>query len=224
MSVYDADFANITLHALAPQKRMPNNIAVLGIFASDFQYLHDSIFGVYMNGFAGSAWSAGTYTIGQQVWYIDNCVYEVLVASTTNPPSSNDWGKILNNRIGAVERQNYTGSKLILEYGLNRWFNTTFRSPPSVPDIYITNLNNTNNWFCIGLPGDNTSTIAATAINSSFGVGVTYSVPNANDFSINVPIAVYNALASNNADRTAIFRAFADKYVISGITYSVLTY
>ena len=50
------------------------------------------------------------------------------------------------------------------------------------------------------------------------------SYPTQYNFTINVPLALFTTLGTDNTNRENTIRIFADKYVLSGITYNVTTY
>ena len=128
-------------------------------------------------------WIAGTYTSGNVVLYFDGNYYQVLVATTSNPPSSTDWGllnfdpttkttsycwyKIAPSYIGAQERAQYNSQKLIMEYALNRWFRTTFRQPTSYRDgtvAYTVNATSILGIWYLSAGGYNVSDIFITTV------------------------------------------------------------
>lgn len=161
--------------------------------------------------------------------------------STGNAANPFYWVKVTGNFIGAHERASYSAQKLIFEYALNRWFDTTFRQPVAgVSDIYIGINSNTNRQFFFG----------QYASNSFFGPATNFtqgSVPLSNffspgnsfllqyDFSIHVSIAVYNALINpsveatvaaghNSTLRDGVVRAFANLLNPAGSFYNIITY
>jgi hypothetical protein len=44
------------------------------------------------------------------------------------------------------------------------------------------------------------------------------------NFTINVPSALFATLGNNLTNRENTIRSFADKYVLAGITYNIITY
>jgi hypothetical protein len=158
------------------------------------------------------------------------------------------WVLVSPNFTGVNERLNYSAQKLIFEYALNRWFHTTFRQPNGIPedpilnpsgtpDIYITINSNTTNQFFWG----NTliNSYFSSTVNfsdASFPLAKFFSPGNSfllvNEFSINIPVADYNALdneapvlaGSNTIKRDAIVSAFANQYSPAGSTYNIVTY
>lgn len=238
MGLYDADFSQQTLNLIPPNKRNKITLAFLGVYAAEFQYLRDLLFDTRANGFSGAIWSAGAYTLGQRVRYIDRSVYEVVVASTSaTPGTSTDWLKIQNIWIGSRERIKYNGKKLLLEYILNKWFDTVFRQPTAYTaatpdatayytpksDIFITNTALVNNVFRVGITESESSFVSISEAEAVDAVFDDYSF-SATSFTINVPVAVWTALGADAPTRDGAIRALADKYVIAGILYKIVTY
>lgn len=223
MGLYDIDFVKFSTNMLPPDKRYSRAIAWLKIITYPLQYLNNLWFRDYRTGSEANYWSAlATYNKYDQVIY-NKIVYESLVGSnTSNPTTVANWKVVQQNFIGIFERITYNGQKLVLEYALNKWFGTTFRQPPSVSDIYVTNNS-------IGIPvfrsankEPDSSSVANN--NSSEFVINAYTIALQYNFDINVPVAVYDALDPSMINNEAIFRAFADKYIPSGLTYTIVTY
>ena len=174
----------------------------------------------YREGTAAPAWSAGTYNRYDQVVY-ERAVYECIVDSTTAVPDvSADWQKIADFALGADEMQYYDGSKIGLEYALNRYFGTTYTPPPGTPDIYIQNNTITDPVFRAGVALSDSSAVGLSG--STEYVPLTYTATAAQPlFTIWVPVAFHTALG---ADADQIISNFADRYVVAGITYNIDTY
>jgi hypothetical protein len=237
MGLYDYNLDEATIELLPPQKRDTTNLAFLGVFGAKLQYLHDLFFNEYAGGSTASNWQPSiSYSYQTRKKYIDNAVYEVInfngINSSVPPPNDPaNWAKVLNTWIGARERARYNSQRLIFEFALNKWFKTVFRQPTSwdsngnitpLSDIYINN-NAISNSFFFGATAAESSFIPKTASEQrSF---INYStIINRNSFTINVPIAVYNALGANNSIRDKAIKDFADDYVLAGLYYNILTY
>lgn len=157
------------------------------------------------------------------------------------PPDQDlvNWIKVLNNWIGLRERAKYNSQKIVLEYALNKVFlpliyplTTTFRQPTGwdgsgnpIPnsDIFIQNNTVNSSAFFIGSDESQSSAVADSDDDQQSFIGDGYTNT---PFlaTINVPIAVFDALAGNDIDRTNVIRSFASKYILAGITYNVTTY
>lgn len=139
-------------------------------------------------------------------------------------------GESLPNFIGAYQRASFSAQKLLFEYALNTWFNTNFKQPVAgQSDIYITRNNVTNSQFFFGQQS-NVSYFSPTTIRDldSPVISSYFSKQNPNvaqyNFTINIPLTVYNNLSPNSSLRLGIVRNFADKLCPAGATYNVITY
>jgi hypothetical protein len=221
-TIYDIDFSEFTPQMLPPDKRYTRFEAWTNIVLSPIQYLRNLWFGSYRTGSEAPAYASGTYAKYAQVRY-NKIVYESLKNANTDIPTvTASWKEVQQNFIGLSERIYYTGQKLTLEYAMNKWFGTTFRQPNSVSDIYITNNALAISVFRVAADEDSSSVVLAEAspefVINDYNFAVTY------NFTINCPVAVYNALSAVAGNREKIFRAFVDKYVPAGITYNIVTY
>jgi hypothetical protein len=222
MSVYDIDYSITGPQLLPPDKRRTRMLAWIKALLSPLQYLQLLVFTSYKQGSTAPQYAAGAYNKGDRVVYFFS-VYESLVAANTSVPTTPGyWVKVQDNFIGVDERVKYSGAKLVLEYALNKWFVTQFRQPPAQSDIYITVNQIVLNGFIIGATEARSSKIGITG--SSEYIGSTSISAAGSNMDIHMPLAVFNALASTNAQRDSIVRAFVNKYVTAGIIYSVLTY
>ena len=148
------------------------------------------------------------------------------------------WIQVSPDFIGANERVLYNARNLTFEWALNKWFGTTFRQPGPLwntygndpinnpletPDIYIIGTQESTDWYLA--PDELASELYPdTSVLSDYltpdnGTGV-----NPYDFTIYIPLNVYNALNPTPALRDGIVRAFADKINASGMKYNIVTY
>lgn len=222
MGFFDINYNQKAVELLPPDKRGSKMVAWVISLLSQVQYCRDKILGDYKEGSIYPIWSAGTYTKGIRVIY-GQSVYEVIVASTTAIPTTvSDWRIYLDYFIGVDERIKYNHIKLTLEYALNKRFGTTFNQPPTLSDIYIdVNTPNTN-VFIVGANEDESSVVYSG--NSSEFVIDDYSFSVFNNYTINIPIAVYTDLGATDNERNSIIRNFADKYNTIGLNYNIQTY
>jgi hypothetical protein len=143
--------------------------------------------------------------------------------------SGYSWIQVYPNFIGANYRVTFAPQKLMYEYALNTWFNTIFRQPSvGVSDIYITPLSPTLTQFYF-FPNNVKSYFLPVTEFPPEPVTSDFFFPSnnaaiQNNFTINVPITVYNALSGNAGLREGIVRAFADKICPAGAYYNVATY
>ena len=143
MGFYDITYSQQIKNLLPSNKRKEKIIAFIQALVKPIQWLRDALFSTYLNGFIGDKWDNSTeYIYGQRVIYIDGGVYECVQTCTGITPTNTDyWANVTESWIGLNERVNYNSQKLILEYALNRYFETSFFPPPLSSQIYIvTNL------------------------------------------------------------------------------------
>jgi hypothetical protein len=220
--IFDINFDQFAVDTIPPDKRSVSNVALIRGLLRAAQWCRNLILGTYKVGFVPGDYSPGAYNKYDQVVY-KQVVYESLVASNSAlPTDTTKWRIIQQNFIGADERIKFNGTKLIAEYALNKWFETNFRQPPAVSDIYLTTNLVSAPVFRFGLTESVSSSVGRTT--SSEFVGNNYDFLDVHNFSIHMPLAVYDALDSNPANRDAIVRNFFDKYVTVGIFYNIVTY
>ena len=239
MNIYSADYNQLYKLLLPPKKRLTNFLAWAAMKVKPIQYLHDLLFVTYADGFTGLLYvAASTYAKGDRVKQDDHSVYEAIQAVPINtpPPDTTYWRKVQDIWIGFRERTKYNGQKIVLEYALNKWFGTTWRTPlvngyAAIPDathelysdIYIINNTLFSDGFIIAQNAQYSDAIPKNSVYGQVGIGANYS-SDQNAFTIFVPVAVYNALSADVPSREQIVRAFADKYVIAGVIYEIQTY
>ena len=222
MSFYDLDINQNAVDLLPPDKRYNKIVAFITALLSPLQWLHDMIFNSYYIGSTAAAYAPGTWNKYQQVIY-RNSVYESLIDGNTDLPTvTTSWELVQDNYIGVIDRIKYNCSKLVLEYSLNKQFGATFRQPPNTSDIYITINTLPFASFVYGgvdgISSDVYSTDQTDVIIDSYG-----SIGNPN-YTVNVPVSVYNAAGINGAARESSFRKFIDKYNAIGLVYQITTY
>lgn len=186
----------------------------------------------YINGVTYSTWTASfTYSVGDRVIgginYL-NGVYESKTASNYGNTVSNTtyWTKINDNFIGKSESTLNTSNKLKFEWGLNRYFGTTFREPNGVTgstysDIYITDNNTLINSLFVGVnpPLDYEQDYIYTNRSTGY-VTVTTTIYPSYQYTINVPSSVFSSIPGTESN----IRNFADKYNTAPLKYRVQTY
>ncbi|QTE37483.1 hypothetical protein J3L18_31040 [Mucilaginibacter gossypii] len=223
-TIYDINTDQQVIELLPPDKRYPQTVHwVQNLLKSTVQFLRDNLLDGYRNGSTAPLYAAGTYGYGSYVQY-QKGVYVSLIGNNNDLPTvSASWYKVQDNFIGLNERLSYNGQKIVLEYALNRWFNTTFRQPGTgLSDIYLTTNPQPVSPFVVGYTPENSSVIYKDRSNefvvNEYDFGV---IPN---LTINLQVDFYNSLANNDANRDGVVRSFADQYVTAGITYNIETY
>lgn len=186
----------------------------------------------YMKGTDVDNWSgAVSYAKGDQIIY-NYAVYESLIGSNlgiTPDTDANSWIKINNSFIGMAERAWFGGGRLNLEWALNRYFQTTFRQPddpitPTPSQIYITNTAPQYVSFVSFTTEPLTSKVYTTQTSDFVFTKEVYGIATSYKFTIHIPLVKYNSLGSTPSIRESIVRQFADKYVVSGVYYEIVTY
>lgn len=221
MSIFNVNYSNMGIELLPPDKRNSRLVKLVSVLLSQIQYLRDLIFDSYGSGSSAPAYVTGTYSLGSRVVYKHN-VYESLVAGNTDVPPTATWFLVQSNAIGVNEQALYNGQKIVLEYALNRWFGTNFIQPPGQSDIYLTNSAQAVAVFRVG-GSEAISSRVYLATSSEYVVNAYVNTTSAN-LTINIPIAVYNALDSLPANRTALVNSIVNQYLPAGITYAIQTY
>jgi len=221
-TIFDIDFQQQAVDLMPPDKREPSTIAFVRALLRSVQWARDLVLGSYKTGAIAPKYAPGAYNKYDQVIYKQR-VYECLTQGTTNnPDNTTDWRLIQQNFIGVDERILFNGNALVLTYALNKWFFTIFRQPPALSDIYITTNVVSTPVFRVGITEDESSSVGLNS--SSESVYNNYDFVNVNEFTIYVPILVYNALDSIPANRDAIIRNFVDRYVAFSLKYNIQTY
>jgi hypothetical protein len=221
--MYSLNYIQQLINLLVPDKRTNSIIALNKPAFNDLQNVHDNLFFTYKQIQFLPEWDGTAQSKGAKVKYAKGIYYN-LVEGNTNPPYDvTTWEMVSPNFIGVDNRIKIRGEKLILEYALNLWFDTTFRQPPNTSDIYI-QLESTDNLFnfIFGYYNIQSSTIYSNTSNGAF-----YSVvPTVEHFgfTIFVPTAVHTALSSDTTVADNIIREFTNKYVACGIKYKIQTY
>lgn len=223
-TIYDLDTDQQVIELLPPDKRYSVTVGFLqSCLKSSIQFLRDVVIGSYRLGSTAPAYASGTYAKGDKVIYNKAEYISNIDNNTDLPTVVLSWDLLNPNFIGVNERQLYNGQKIVLEYALNKWFGTTFRQPGSgTSDIYLTtNAKQIAVFRCGGV--ESISSVSYADHSSEFVINA-YDFAAFNNLTINVPLAVYNALDSVAANRDGIIRSFADKYIYAGITYNIATY
>lgn len=223
MSIYDIDFSKVGPRLTPPDKRYPVMTAWIKALLAPMQWVRDLWFGSYRTGSTANPYvSSTTYSKYDRV--IQNTiVYESLInGNTSNPNVATSWMIVQQNFIGLSERLLYTGITLTLTYALNKRFVTIFRQPPNQSDIWISNNVVGVYPFIFGYTEQQSSSFYARTTTEFFINS--YSFTGRYNFTINMPLAVYNALDPLPANRLTIVQAFVNRYLPSGITYNVVTY
>lgn len=217
MSIYTVTYGFFWETVYPPVLRKAVHLAWGKVIMKPLQWLHNAIFISYANGATDADYSNVTaYVKGDRVVYTDRGQYEARQATTGNLPSdSTYWYKVNDNYIGARERSKYSSRKILFEYALNKWFQTT--------GIFIDNTSIGAQTFLMGGSGGTSSAMYNVSSNSQQFLTNSFT-SNLSAFTIFVPLAKFNSLAGNDIDRENIIRNIADIYVLAGMSYTVTPY
>lgn len=219
MYAFDIDY--LTEKLTPPQLRQIRIIAFLKVICRPLQLIWKNT-EKYFNGSGYAIWSnATTYNRGDKVRYGYE-IYEALQTSTAEVPFDNTdyWLMINKDFVGLDARVRFNGGKMLLEYILNLYLNTSYSA---IPTIYITRNTIDVNGFFMGTDGNSELGELATVTNQDDYLGTSTSI-NQYAMTIYVPSVLYTSLATTVADREARVRNIADRYVYAGINYNVVAY
>jgi hypothetical protein len=221
---YDITLSKLIQDNLPEEKRTVENESALNGLMAGFNRTHNAFLDFKRGAdvwFGWSFWIATTWIYGEKcIYFLSGEVYECVVPSTTaEPTQSDDWQKVSDSFIGNDEIMTFNGTKLSLEYALNRRFYTGFQQPPAQSDIYISTINNNPLVFVVGGNASNSSNVYSNT-SSEFVINSTL-FTTINDFTIYVPTSTYSLLG---ADADNIIRSFVDKYVTFGLKYLIQQY
>lgn len=229
MSIYTISYDQKAVELLPPDKRTPKQLAWIKAMFGQLKYLRDAIFTYYKGGiitynsYYVNPWEStfsGGYPIDQPVKY-GEAVYVSLKNGNTSVPTSSDWLLIQENFIGVDERIMFNANKLVLEYALNKRFDTTFRQPNGQSDIYIVKNVIPIFPFTIGYEDVESSVVFNGATNPMING---YTFGNYVNFTIMIPSGVYSQIDPTPATANFIVQNFVDKYNTIGLTYDIQTY
>lgn len=215
MPNFDLDINPVLVEQLPPDKRYPSNISLIQALSKPLQWAHDLLFKSYYEGPTCPDYSPGIWNKYQQVIY-QKKVYESLIDNNMDLPTVETWQLVQDNFIGVKERILYNGGKLVLEYALNKEYDTVFRQPPAVSDIYIDNLPASIVGFLVGETEPFCSSVGQTTSSDAIGPGLPFVY--LNNFQINIPTA---ALALTNVQAIT---NFVNQYIPAGLKFTIVPY
>lgn len=225
MSIYNITYSIVSNLLNVPNKRKEKFIAWFAVLHKPLQWLNDLFADDY---YAGQLYADfnpfAIYTPGIRITYTDNRNYEFIFdnpfAVSGMPPDGfpDYWMVIQDNFIGANDRVKFNSQIIMIEWELNVWY----KNPLPANQIYLgINANPANFW--LGASGQTSSTMSKLSQYSTSYLANINTI-NGNDFTIYVPIALFNTLGTNTANRENNVRRFVNKYKLAGITYNVTTY
>jgi hypothetical protein len=233
MSIYSYDNKIVAEQIAPPTLRQSKFLAWLYVITKPVQSLWDFAFNGYKDGSTFDYDLDDTFlffpigfvfTKGDVIKYSKGIYVCIETFSFTGTIDLTKFNKLQDNFLGVEERIKYNSQKILFEYAMNTWF--------SVPNSYIPNpIFITNNFIqseTIFLMGGSSETSSVMPNNSVYSVDYMGNVPayiaTTFDFTINVPLDLFNTLGTNAANKENTIRQFADKYNLAGTTYNVITY
>lgn len=233
---------NFAVNHLPQYKRLPKWIQTIRGYVGELAWV-DSIFRKFMNGSDNLDFYNQTITYAIYDKIKDNfSVYESLIDNNFGNPTSNinSWTKILDSFISKSERVTYVCRQLQLEYALNHYFIQQilnsgligYKQPNEITgndyfpksDIFIQSI--LPQFYSI--IGFDDLHIQNSIYDNSIGYYAFLDLIFANEsfyqYSINIPISVYNSLGITNSIRDNIVRKFIDQINVSGCQYIIITY
>jgi hypothetical protein len=223
MAITDLNTNQQVIELLPPDKRYPNSVSWLQTcLKSTIQWLWAGL-NEYMNGSTAPTWIAGAYPVNATVIYNKSEYISLNNGNADTPGLSTKWYLVNSYFIGVNDRVKYNGQTITLTFALNKYFRTTFRQPGAgTSDIYLTTTPNAPKGFISG--GSNSISSISYLDHSSEVSNDSQNSAVTTNLTVNVPVAVYNALATNNTDRSSIILSFVNKYIYAGISSQVITY
>jgi len=228
MGFYDIDYNDLVFNLTPQTRRKPRFISWLVSLLAPQKNVSDLFFDVYVGGQTYPYFNpfVTSYPKGTRVTFL-GAIYEAqrVVTGGALPTDTNYWSVIVADYRGVNERVRYNSQKLLLEFILNKWFNTTWAQPddpinPTRPEIYI-DSNLTDNQVLTSYFNENAESNVYYYDSLTYAYVLNNYTFNQPAFSIFVPLAFFTALG---VDAELQIRAIADKYVIAGITYDIQTY
>ena len=223
MGIFNISFNQKAIELLPPDKRQPVMIAWVKSMLAQLQYNQYSLMVDYKTGADYPTWSnISPYNKFDRVIY-GQSVYESLSDNNNAEPTDAAYWRLYQLFFTGVDtRVKYNGERLVLEYGLNDRFQSTFRQPPAQSDIYITVNEPSARVFQIGATEKNSSLVYSN--KSSEYVVNSYTFATFYNAVVNIPTATFEAISDDVDAREKIVRGFIDKILPAGIIYQVQTY
>lgn len=198
--IYKITYSLQATNLLPPNKRSSPFIAWLTSLTYPIQWSRDLMFNTYANGDSNIIlYNATISYIKTNRVRFNNGLYECILTPPKigiDPNNTLYWNQIQADWRGVRERIKYNGQKLILEYVLNRWFNTVFRQPSQGnSDIWIQQLVTDDGSFLIGAVESSTAMIAGDEFYQTDLIPNNYNAL-INDFQVNYPLALMPSTTS----------------------------
>lgn len=227
---YECDF-NTQSQRLTPiTKRQDVRLGMLEAISAPIQWNRDNFFDSYLEGDASAVWDIGTNYLRYDRVNYQNRIYECTNDIIAELPTNTDyWVQVVGDFRGVKERIKYNCQKIILEWVLNKWFNTTFVQPNVgmlTSDFWIETNDRDGNIFYtsefslldgVYQPGS----VPQFASGMEDYIGASSSFVTAANFTVNYPTAV---IAFVTDDEYYQMVGLINKYKIAGSTVEYASY
>ena len=225
---------NQAIQEIPNEHRTPNFIAwIQGFFSGTAKWLNKNFYNYCFGDLVNPVWnSAVTYSLNDVVVTYFGTWISIQNSNTANSPQSSPtyWYQISTSYIGALEIASYNSQRMNMEFGLNKYFFTTYRNPTTIvsggytplSDIYITTVAISNLSFVsytteVGTSASFTNYSGSNAVFT----GVVTGIDSSYQFIVHVPTGLATLLGVNY---DSIIRSKVDKVNPLGISYSIVLY
>jgi len=230
--IYDFNTSIFGEQFLPPYKRNDKYKSWVGVLLYPLQWLRDRFYDNYAYGIYDYIWDSGVaYNTNDVVSYLDYNFYIAVQNVPMNTPctDTNYW-MLVSDNVGAVPRANVTGQKLLLEWVLNKHYNTTFRQPiiGGLSDIHVGTFAIDTIAFTSGLDGTDSSQAAISGSDAMAFVGESYTY-DTESLWIYVPNSILDIISNYTesapypeAQKTVL--NYANRVIFGGIIAKVVPY
>jgi hypothetical protein len=201
MAIYDLNLFQKVSEWLPPDKRMSRMIQWLRSLVAPIQSLIEKYLNDYRVGNIYPTWAAGTYNTGDKVVY-KTSIYECIADGVTTTPPQTGWRLFLSSFVGTEQRILFNGQKVVLEYALNAYYQTIFRQPNLVSDIYIGNVPKRIVGFVVGETIGDLVSQTDTAGKPVYNSFLSYSLGDIVKFDGRMYVSLANTNVSSPLDET----------------------
>ncbi len=223
MSIFNYNAYVVGEQITPPDLRKPKFMAWLDVLLKPLQWAADNLFVDFSNGSNYPEYDGLTgYSFGDTVIWSDKRVYKYIsttITAGTDPSNDAYWTLVNETFIGVNEQVKYNSQIIVFEYHLNKYFLVS----PINPQIYLSDNANSGSNFMMGFTGPYSDNMP---VNSAYQINYMSTIPayTLTDFTINVPLTLFNSLGNTSANSEKAIRNYADKFVLSGMCYDVSTY
>ena len=219
-TIYAYDAFYISEKNTPPKLRKPIRLAWLRTLLKPLQTRFVDTFNYYRLGQTAPLWNKiPTYPVNYRVKF-GKSIWEAIAVNTFKPPPEwpEYWILVQPDYVGCEERLKWNSQHMVYEYLLNKRFPNTYNTTK----IYIVTNTTDANAFWVGDSIDGTST-STNPYQQLYFVGDAYTVGYYN-FTIYVPLLLFNSLGITTAERENVIRSVADKYKLAGMFYNIVTF